>query len=237
MPDQPEPLTDQQLAEIEDAIPLGYDGPWNVVPAEEGGNWLVGYSTDNPNAGLVATVPDYGFYLADFIARARTDVPALLADNARLRADLTEMTRLHGNALAALYRDDIETDPHLPDLFADGLNGLYEWEDQPEPDQAPQELVDRCVRIIKPAFGKLTQERDRLRAELEQARAADAAVLTVMEHYRDANYSATGSAEPSRWTILGDLAVARSGHVPEAIAATADPCRAEPVHQTGCPGA
>lgn len=51
-----------------------------------------------------------------------------------------------------------------------------------------------------------------LRAELEQARAADAAVLAVMTHYRDAPDDA------SRWTILSDLAIARSGHIPEVIA-------------------
>lgn len=70
-----------------------------------------------------------------------------------------------------------------------------------------------------------------LRAELEQVRTADAAVVAAMEHYRDTNY---GGDEPSRWTILSDLAVARSGNVPEAIANPACSCAAEPVHQAGC---
>jgi hypothetical protein len=78
----------------------------------------------------------------------------------QLTADLAEMTRCRDNALRALYRDDVETDPHLPDLFADGLHGLYDWEQEPEPDSAPQDLVDRCVQIMQPAFGKLTQQRD-----------------------------------------------------------------------------
>lgn len=108
----------------------------------------------------------------DIDAIAHVAAIAIQGEITRLRALVAEMTRCRDNALAALYRDDVETDPHMPDLFADGLHGLYDWEDQPEPDSAPQELVDRCVRIVQPAFGKLTQERDSLRAELALARAS-----------------------------------------------------------------
>lgn len=139
----------------------------------------------------------------------------------RLRADLVEMTGLHSNALAALYRDDVETDPHLPDLFADGLHGLYEWEDQPEPDQAPPELVDRCVRIVQPAFGKLTQERDSLSAELEQARAK----IRAVEQAR-----CWTNGDGKRFVFAEDLLAAVQ-------LAPACSCAAEPVHQAGCPAA
>ena len=73
------------LAAIEARMPAVYDGPWYVQPADDG-RWLVGYPTDNPKAGLIATVPDYGEHLAEFIAAARTDVPALVAEVRRLRA-------------------------------------------------------------------------------------------------------------------------------------------------------
>jgi hypothetical protein len=65
-----------------------------------------------------------------------------------------------------------------------------------------------------------------LLAEVARLRAADAAVLTVMEHYRDT------PGPHSHWTMLSDLAIARDGHIPEALAACS--CAAEPVHQAGC---
>lgn len=80
-------LTRQRLAEIADRIPHGYPGPWTVTPAKNGDgglDWLIGYPTDNPDAGLVATVPDYGEGLAEFIAHARQDVVDLLAEVHRL---------------------------------------------------------------------------------------------------------------------------------------------------------
>lgn len=86
------PLSEDRLAEINNTVPLGYDPPWYFQPAENGRDWVVGYSTDNPLAGLVATVPDYGMYLAEFIAVARTAVPELLAEVARLRAEVERLT-------------------------------------------------------------------------------------------------------------------------------------------------
>ena len=69
-----------RLKEVE-----SYEGPWYVDSNGEH-DWLVGYPTDHPAAGLIATVPDYGYSLAEFIAHARTDMPALLVDVERLRA-------------------------------------------------------------------------------------------------------------------------------------------------------
>jgi hypothetical protein len=155
---------------------------------------------------------------AEIVQPGSTDaiLAAQTAEILRLRALVAEMTRCRDNALAALYRDDVETDPHLPSVAADAITGMnFDWDD----DRAVQDIADTVARALQPAFGKLTQERDKLRA-------ADAAVLAVMEHYRDA------SGDASRWTILSDLAVARSGHIPEAIAACSG--GAEPVHQAGC---
>jgi len=73
------------LDAIRRTIPAVYDGPW-YVQLDDDGRWKVGYPTDNPKAGRVATVPDYGEQLAEFIAAARTAVPALLAEVERLRA-------------------------------------------------------------------------------------------------------------------------------------------------------
>lgn len=47
-----------------------FASPWRSVPKDGGSDqWLVGYNTDHPLAGLIATTPDYGQdFLPDFIA-------------------------------------------------------------------------------------------------------------------------------------------------------------------------
>src|ERR1017187_1793082 len=47
-----------------------FTSPWRSVPKDDGSDgWLVGYNTDHPLAGLIATTPDYGQdFLPDFIA-------------------------------------------------------------------------------------------------------------------------------------------------------------------------
>lgn len=84
-----EPMAPARLNEIELSIPEAYTAPWTVHPGDDG-EWLVGYATTNPLAGLVATVPDYGMYLAEFIATARTAIPELLAEVTRLRTELAD---------------------------------------------------------------------------------------------------------------------------------------------------
>ena len=59
-----------------------------------------------------------------------------------------------------------------------------------------------------------------LLAEVRRLRAVDAAVLGVMEHYRDTN-----GLDPSKWTWISDFAVARGlGRVPEAYGAAEAEC-------------
>ena len=82
-----------RLAEIETRIPALYKGPWSVSWADGDGEntpdrWVVSYPTDNPLAGLVAEVADYGAELADFIAHARTDMPWLVTELRTARAEL-----------------------------------------------------------------------------------------------------------------------------------------------------
>jgi hypothetical protein len=90
----------------------------------------------------------------------------------QLRASLAEMTRCRDAAIRQARRDDIDVEPHLDDLFADGLHGLYEWTDQPQPDAAPDLLVNTCVALIRPVLAKLTEQRDQARAELATAQHA-----------------------------------------------------------------
>ena len=81
----PQPLSDERLAEIAATSPH-YEGPWTYDLDDDGLDWVVLYPSNTPLAGRVATVPDYGEYLAEFIAGARTAVPELLAEVKRLRA-------------------------------------------------------------------------------------------------------------------------------------------------------
>lgn len=91
-----------------------------------------------------------------------TDVPALLAEIRRQRAALDEMTHLRDNALRALYRDDVDTDIDLEETIAAPFYGPgWDWD---EHDLQP--VVREAANAVRPAFGKLTQERDRLRVEL-----------------------------------------------------------------------
>ncbi|MGI5155772.1 hypothetical protein [Microbispora sp. CA-102843] len=104
-----EPLSDEQIAQIRASIPASYPPPWRVETADDGFGyscWNVLYATDNPIAGLIATVPDYGSELALFIARARQDVPALLAEIERLHQAETETAAIRSLAFDIL--NDIE---------------------------------------------------------------------------------------------------------------------------------
>lgn len=69
----------------------GYGTDWTYQDDDANRTWVVSYATDNPLAGLVATVPDYGEHLADLIAHAPADLAALLAENAALKAKLNRL--------------------------------------------------------------------------------------------------------------------------------------------------
>jgi hypothetical protein len=99
------------LDAIRRRVPDVYTGPWTVQTGDPGDdNWYVAYATDNPLAGLVATVPDYGANLAEFIAHAREDVPALIAEVERLRTALAAVESLTRNTDGG----DVDPDPEIP---------------------------------------------------------------------------------------------------------------------------
>lgn len=107
-----------------------------------------------------ATLTD-GPLQADADQLTGEDVPALLAELRRRGAALTEMTHCRDNALRALYRDDVETDIDLEETIAAPFYGPgWDWDAS---DLKP--VVREAADAVRPAFGKLTQERDRLRAD------------------------------------------------------------------------
>lgn len=87
-PTQEQPMTQERLDEIEAREAKATEGPWGVDgPAQCGpGDSLAVYHVED--GGTVAYVqPSWDD--AEFIAHARTDIPALLAEVERLRALIT----------------------------------------------------------------------------------------------------------------------------------------------------
>jgi hypothetical protein len=156
-----------------------------------------------------------------------TVTPADAPDPAAL---LAEMTRCRDNALADLYRDDVETDPHLPSVAADAITGMgFDWDD----DRVVQDIADTVASALQPAFGKLTQERDRLRIERDRLLAFANWTVRNTRPLTDIHTAAlTAIDSPSTRAALVDLAA-----IAAEIAAPACTCHAEPVHQAGCPAA
>lgn len=74
------------------ALVSGYGTDWSYEDDDANRTWVVGYATTNPQAGLIATVPDYGEQIANLIAHAPADLTALLAEVDRLRGVLDSIT-------------------------------------------------------------------------------------------------------------------------------------------------
>lgn len=60
---------------------------------DRGDGWTVSYETDHPQAGHLATIPDYAEAVADLFAHAPADITALLDEVDRLRAELLRVRR------------------------------------------------------------------------------------------------------------------------------------------------
>lgn len=79
-----EPMTDERLAEIEARANAATPGPWRYTL----------YFVMSPSQGLIADIgPGSASVNSDaaFIAHARTDVPALLAEVRRLREEIVSL--------------------------------------------------------------------------------------------------------------------------------------------------
>ncbi|MCX4596153.1 hypothetical protein OG819_42830 [Streptomyces sp. NBC_01549] len=175
MTSQPErPLTEQQLTEIETRANAATPGPWCTdsweiyqgTEYEAGAEWI----GETCRAGEM----DDSRADAEFVAAARTDVPLLLAEVRRLTAALDEMTHCRDNALRALYRDDVDTDIDLEETIAAPFYGPgWDWDESDL-----QRVVREAAAAVRPAFGKLTQQRDKVRDQVADLEG----VLTQIRH-------------------------------------------------------
>lgn len=85
---QQQPLTDQQLTQIEARTTAATDGPW-TLHEDDGDTFRAPAWEVLPASGeMVARLREWASADAEFIAHARADVPMLLAEVRRLRAEL-----------------------------------------------------------------------------------------------------------------------------------------------------
>ncbi|KDN86725.1 hypothetical protein [Kitasatospora cheerisanensis] len=137
------------------------DGPWypdyvDGVIHDSEGRFVAQTTVNDPNPN------------ATFIARARVDVPALIARIRELATDLTEMTHCRDAALRALHRDDIDTDIDVEDTIANALWGPgWDWEDE----RTPRLIARDVASEIRPALAKTTQQRDQALARVRELKA------------------------------------------------------------------
>lgn len=122
----PQELPAERLAEIAARMQAATAGPWwtDTLAESDGSESIgVGFGDDS----WIVPCQDLDPLDAEFIAHARADVPDLLADNARLRAQVAELG-------------------HAVQQMVEGLNG----HDCPPPDEAPLDTVTRfAVRLMK----------------------------------------------------------------------------------------
>ncbi len=91
------------------------------------------------------------------------------ADRRTLLRLLAEMTLCRDNAVRHAEREDVEIEFHLDEQLRDGLAGVAEWLDSPEPDHAPDWLIDAVVRVVRPELARLTEQRDAFAGALNAA--------------------------------------------------------------------
>ncbi|HEY9372822.1 hypothetical protein [Streptomyces sp.] len=152
------PPTDQQLNDIEARATAATDGPWCTDSWEiyQGTEYEPGLSlwTGETCRGTGSLEQDRAD--AAFVAHARTDVPALLAEVRRLRAELAREERLHGETI-----DDRDQAQEIADKLAYAV--------------APIEVIGEHSSMNCPwtnAYELITPaaDVDKLRAELAAAR-------------------------------------------------------------------
>lgn len=119
-------MTNEELQAIRDRVAKASPGPWTTEPgAYSGANWSLGYSSDYDKDVTVYLTTDgvhasemYGDAATDgeFIAHARTDIPALLkaidardAELAQLRAELARLKPLAEAAVAWMASNSDES--------------------------------------------------------------------------------------------------------------------------------
>ena len=97
------------------AVHFGIDWTYD----DRGDGWTVSYPTDQPQAGHLATIPDYAEAVADLFAHAPRDLTVLLAEVDRLRDELRRVRRDAEEAGARSMREQAMLAADLADTAAE----------------------------------------------------------------------------------------------------------------------
>ena len=157
-------MTDIDLDAIEARANAATDGPWSVYQTMHAEPKVVN-STGHWPAGEVANASnspaDYGNADAEFIAHARTDVPALVAEVRRLREDADEDASVR-DMLASLLTSTANALKGEPEQL-----WMHDWSDLPQ--VAGQHAAG--LRTLSDTVALLTRERGELLAAIARVRA------------------------------------------------------------------
>ena len=98
----PDPMTPERLAEIEARANAATQGPWEWHPYMGSGATLAKPNHPFHELNILKTTDDWPPVAADaeFIAAARNDVPALLAEVRRLQDAVERVRELHRPEIA-----------------------------------------------------------------------------------------------------------------------------------------
>lgn len=96
-----EPMPQEQLDAIQRRVESATEGPWSHWSGFDQRDNCIKSDTDEGMYTVAEAISEAGD--ARFVARARTDIPALLTDNERLRALTTVDDAMVERALRAFY--------------------------------------------------------------------------------------------------------------------------------------
>jgi hypothetical protein len=86
------PMSEERLAEIRSVVLTGWLGGRLYVRATYTDEKVTGYTVERSDGAVIARFPEWAESAAVFLADAHEAVPELLADNARLRAEVARLT-------------------------------------------------------------------------------------------------------------------------------------------------
>ena len=148
-----EPMTEERIAEIRGREKAATQGPWeagkddftkNIIEAVKDRGTIIVQRRDDPNMFWNSIIPlKQTFSDADFIAHAREDIPALLDEVERLRAE-NEVLEKALEDLGFFVRTKLEYCP--ADFIGEGIDEGTDFSCHTEydPDDASQKCYGDC---------------------------------------------------------------------------------------------
>lgn len=170
-------MTEQELQAIKERVENTTKGPWKVVKSEESGVQIgTTWEHGQLKAGVPVVTTAHGvggttIYInqnnAEFIAHAREDVPALIAEVERLRETLQTI------AFTPKFKLQCEAENYA-ELALEGRES--EWVEVP---------FDSELKILREAFDHKTEVHDALNRDYVKVRDENERLREALEFYAD----------------------------------------------------